>query len=141
MTTPDEKWKAPVTATEEFDRIMALRIAAVAPLVKFPNRAQGVVVSNLFSTDIYADGPGDNAFFQRLGALLLEHKVLRSHMGPRLPHVILNPKTLDVRRVFCTDCRRWTDLLADAQEADRTLSPWEDSPEGEVQEDPPGSRA
>jgi hypothetical protein len=26
--------------------------------------------------------------------------------------------------VYCTDCRVWCDLQADAEEAERTLGPW-----------------
>jgi hypothetical protein len=46
-----------------------------------------------------------------------------------LPAIMLDADTLNVRRVFCTDptCRRWVDLVADAEEVDRTHSPWEET--------------
>ena len=54
----------------------------------------------------------------------------QQHQALRRPHqsarttVLLEADTLDVRRVYCTDCRGWCDLQADAEEADRTLGPW-----------------
>jgi hypothetical protein len=70
------------------------------------------------------DTSDENAFLQRLDALLLEHRVLRRPHGSARTTVMLEADTLDVRRVFCTDCRAWCDLQADAEEADRTLGPW-----------------
>ena len=66
----------------------------------------------------------DNTFLRRLHALLLEHRVLRRPHNPAQTTVMLEADTLDVRHVFCTDCRAWCDLQADAEEADRTLGPW-----------------
>lgn len=67
----------------------------------------------------------DNAFLRRLQALLMEHQVLRQPHGSARTAVLLDADTLDVRRVFCTECRAWCDLQADAEEADRTRA-WED---------------
>lgn len=64
--------------------------------------------------------PDDNAFLRRLHALLMEHQVLRQPHGPARTAVVLDADTLDARRVFCTECRAWCDLQADAEEADRT---------------------
>jgi len=72
------------------------------------------------------NAPHDNAFLRRLQALLLEHRVLRRPHNPAQTTVMLEADTLDVRHVFCTDCRAWCDLQADAEEADRTLGPWPD---------------
>lgn len=97
--------------------------------VTLPDGSRWLMVNALMSTDVHDGGPGDNAFLQRLHALLLEHAVVRAArhgQGPGLPHVMLNMDTLDVRRVFCTECSRWIDLAADAEEADETLGPWED---------------
>jgi hypothetical protein len=55
----------------------------------------------------------------------MEHKVLREHLGPRLPGVLLNAATLDPAQGFCEDCMRWVDLQADAAQAERELGPWE----------------
>lgn len=65
-----------------------------------------------------------NAFLRRLHALLLEHEGLRRPHAPARTTIVLDADTLDVRRVFCTDCHAWCDLQADAEEADRTLGPW-----------------
>ena len=96
--------------------------------LRLPDGARWIQVSVLLNTDLHEGDPGDNAFLRRVHALLLEHKVLRGHVGPALPDVLLQAETLDVQRVFCTEpeCRRWVDLQADAGEADATLSPWED---------------
>ena len=72
------------------------------------------------------DARHDNAFLRRLHALLLEHRVLRRPHDPARTTVMLEADTLNVRHVFCTDCRAWCDLQADAEEADRTLGPWPD---------------
>jgi hypothetical protein len=70
------------------------------------------------------DMPHDNAFLQRVHALLLEHRGLRRPHRPARTTVMLEADTLDIRRVFCTECRAWCDLQADAEEADRALGPW-----------------
>ena len=96
--------------------------------LRLPDGTRWILVSVILNTDLPEGDPGDNAFLRRLQALLLEHKVLRGHMGPRLPSILLQAETLDVRHVFCTEpeCRRWVDLQADAEEADATLAPWEE---------------
>jgi hypothetical protein len=70
------------------------------------------------------DTAHDNAFLRRLHALLLEHRALRRPHQSARTTVLLEADTLDVRRVYCTDCRVWCDLQADAEEAERTLGPW-----------------
>lgn len=69
--------------------------------------------------------PDDNAFLRRLHALLMEHEGLRQPHGPARTAVLLDADTLDVRRVFCRECRAWCDLQADAEEADAARPPRE----------------
>jgi hypothetical protein len=91
-----------------------------------PDGSRWILVRALMETDTSVDGAGDNAFLRRLNALLWEHKILRGHGGPVLPAIMLDAATLNVRRVFCTGCGQWVDLVADAEEVDRTHAPWGD---------------
>jgi hypothetical protein len=63
----------------------------------------------------------------------MEHKVLRDHIGPGLPSVLLNAATLDPTPGFCQECMKWVDLEADAIEAEQELGPWDTAsdPEGD----------
>jgi hypothetical protein len=97
--------------------------------LRLPDGSRWILVSALMETSTDVAVPLDNSFLRRLEALLWEHKVLLPENAVRtLPAIMLDADTLNVRRVFCTDptCRRWVDLVADAEEVDRTHSPWED---------------
>jgi hypothetical protein len=89
--------------------------------LRLPDGSRWVLASARLTRE---DAPSDNAFLRRLHALLLEHQVLRQPHGPARTAILLDADTLDVRRVFCADCRVWCDLQADAEEADRLLGPW-----------------
>src|SRR5215470_17696129 len=147
MSTPDTIWKASVTVAEASDRIKAQAMALlpareipadsiedywrewetlqIAPngegYLRLPDGTRWVLASARMPRE---NAPHDNAFLRRLHALLLEHRVLRRPHDSARTTVMLEADTLDVRRVFCTDCRAWCDLQADAEEADRTLGGW-----------------
>jgi hypothetical protein len=89
--------------------------------LRLPDGTRWILASGRLTRE---DAPRDNAFLRRLHALLMEHQVLRQPHGPARTAVLLEADTLDVRRVFCAECRAWCDLQADAEEADRTLGPW-----------------
>jgi hypothetical protein len=165
--TPDQVWKAPVTAREVSDRLKAQAMAAL-PVREIPaatleeywreweslctapdgdarnffppvlqdeigwlQRGEGLLRLPDGTRWVFASArlpgehtPHDNMFLRRLHALLLEHRGLRRPHGSARTAIMLEADTLDVHRVFCTDCRAWCDLQADAEEADRTLGPW-----------------
>jgi hypothetical protein len=89
--------------------------------VRLPDGTRWVLASARLTAE---SAPNDNRFFRRLHALLLEHQGLRQPHGSARTTILLEADTLDIRRVFCTECRAWCDLQADAEEADRTLGPW-----------------
>ena len=89
--------------------------------LRLPDGTRWVMASARITRE---DTPHDNAFLRRLHALLLEHRALRRPHDSARTTVMLEADTLDVRRVFCTDCLAWCDLQADAEEADRTLGGW-----------------
>jgi hypothetical protein len=89
--------------------------------LRLPDGTRWILASGRLTRE---DAPDDNAFLRRLHALLMEHQVLRRPHGPARTAVLLEADTLDVRSVFCRECRVWCDLQADAEEADRTLGPW-----------------
>jgi len=89
--------------------------------LRLPDGSRWVLASGRIPRE---DTAHDNAFLRRLHALLLEHRALRRPHQSARTTVLLEADTLDVRRVYCTDCRVWCDLQADAEEADRTLGPW-----------------
>jgi hypothetical protein len=89
-------------------------------VLQLPDGSRWISLAALCSTDVQdAEGPGDNAWLQRLTRHLWAHQALRDHGAPWLPAVMLNAATLDPRRGFCTDCRSWVDLAAEDAEADR----------------------
>ncbi|HTY76214.1 MAG TPA: hypothetical protein VMI34_00215 [Candidatus Bathyarchaeia archaeon] len=90
-------------------------------LLRLPDGSRWILASARL---VRQRGREPNAFLRRLHALLLEHERLRRPHAPARTTIVLDADTLDVRRVFCTDCRDWRDLQADAEEADRTLGPW-----------------
>ena len=89
--------------------------------VRLPDGSRWVLASARIPRE---DTAHDNAFLRRLHALLLEHRGLRRPHPSARTTVLLEADTLDVRHVFCTECRAWCDLQADAEEAERTLGPW-----------------
>lgn len=89
--------------------------------LRLPDGSRWVLASGRIPRE---DMAHDNAFLRRLHALLLEHRALRRPHGSARTTILLEADTLDTRRVFCTDCRAWCDLQADAEEAERTLGPW-----------------
>ena len=91
--------------------------------LRLPDGSRWVLASGRLTRE---DAPDDNAFLRRLHALLTEHQLLRRPHGSARTAVLLDADTLDVRRVFCRECRAWCDLQADAEEADATRPPWED---------------
>ena len=50
--------------------------------------------------------------------MLIDHKMLAGHMGPRLPIILLEATTVDPRRAFCCECNRAIDLSEDSREID-----------------------
>ena len=50
-----------------------------------------------------------------LESYLIDNKVLARKLGPRLPIMFFDAKTLDPTEAFCQDCNRWVDLSKDAQ--------------------------
>jgi hypothetical protein len=86
--------------------------------LRLPNGSRWVLASGRLAG---GDAPANNAFLRRLHALLMEHEALRQPHGSARTAMMLDADTLDVRRVFCTECLAWCDLHADAEEADRTL--------------------
>ena len=89
-------------------------------VLQLPDGSRWISLAALCWTDVQdAEGPGDNAWLQRLTRDLWAHQALRDHLDPWLPAVMLNAATLDPTRVFCTDCRSWVDLAGEDAEADR----------------------
>jgi hypothetical protein len=89
-------------------------------VLQLPDGSRWISLAALCSTDVEdAEGPGDNAWLQRLTRDLWAHQALRDHRDPWLPAVMLNATTLDSRRGFCMDCRSWIDLAAEDAAADR----------------------
>jgi hypothetical protein len=88
-----------------------------------PDGTRWLLSSALFTDDRVGAGPPYNRFVLRLISLMVEHKILRGHLHSGLNQVALRQDTLDNRQVFCTDCGRWCDLQADAEEAARDLGP------------------
>lgn len=89
--------------------------------LRLPDGTRWILASARLTREV---APTRNAFLRRLHALLLEHEGLRQPHGSARTAILIEADTLDVRHVFCTDCRAWCDLQADAEEADRTLGPW-----------------
>ncbi len=117
---------APAAMTDEY----AALVSGEAVL-QLPDGSRWISLAALCSTDVQdAEGPGDNAWLQRLTRDLWAHQALRDHRDPWLPAVMLNAATLDPTRGFCTDCRSWVNLAAENAEADRVeserlIDPWE----------------
>ncbi len=60
-----------------------------------------------------------------IGRSIVEHTALCPHApAPTPPEMYLNADTLDVHRVFCTECGRLCDLELDWLEAEAALEPW-----------------
>ncbi len=140
-------------SVEEFDRTMALRIAALPmraiPVdsieefvgdagspddwsalqsgeahLQLPSGSQWLLAGHL-APQSFVDIVPDNRFIQRLYWVAVEHAVLRQHENWGLLTYFLNRATLNLRRVFCCKCGRVVDLQGDATEAEATLAPWE----------------
>jgi hypothetical protein len=117
---------APAVMTDEY----AALVSGEAVL-QLPDGSRWISLATLCSTDVQdAEGPGDNAWLQRLTRDLWAHQALRDHRDLWLPAVMLNAATLDPTRSFCTDCRFWVNLAAENAEADRVeserlIDPWE----------------
>ena len=74
----------------------------------------------LSSMGLPAEGNDDRA----IARYIKEHRVLRPHAAwSHPPEMFLNADTLDVRRVYCTECRQFFDLEAEWREAEATLGP------------------
>jgi hypothetical protein len=111
----DDPRSAPAAMADEY----AALVSGEAVL-QLPDGSRWISLAALCWTDVQdAEGPGDNAWLQRLTRDLWAHQALRDHRDPWLPAVMLNAATLDPTRVFCTDCRSWVDLAGEDAEADR----------------------
>lgn len=114
-----------------------LRLIDQEAYLRAGDGSEWILSVGLFDHDMHGAGPGDNRFLRRLHALMVEHRALMGdrrdagpHYGPGLETMVLRRDTLDYRHAFCTTCGAWRDLQADAEEADRTLSPWLDVDDG-----------
>lgn len=120
-----QRWDAPDIRNDPSTApaLMADEYAALVSgeaVLQLPDGSRWISLAALCSTDVQdAEGPGDNAWLQRLTRDLWAHQALRDHRDPWLPAVMLNATTLDSRRGFCMDCRSWIDLAAEDAEADR----------------------
>ena len=120
-----QRWDAPEIQNDPSTTpaAMADEYAALVSgeaVLQLPDGSCWISLAPLCSTDGQdAEGPGDNAWLQRLTRDLWAHQALRHHRDPWLPAVMLNAATLDPARGFCTDCRSWVDLQGEDAEADR----------------------
>jgi hypothetical protein len=77
----------------------------------------------LSSRSLPAEQDDDRA----ISRYVLEHTVLRAHASAlHPPEIFLNADTLDVRHVYCTECRKFFDLESEWLEAEGTLDTWEE---------------
>jgi len=93
------------------------QLIAGEAVIRLPNGERWVYLYALGLSSAFPEAGSDNTFITHLYRLLVEHKVLREHLGPGLPAVLLNAATLDPTRTFCEDCMRWVDLHADAAQS------------------------